>query len=151
MREKLNFTLDDLEDNRGGRLSETQRALLRKSIAAEKDRSSVGGMLFGLFVGGVVMLLVGLPARLLGALDARKRQRDAEANEVRQISGRIRLDMKDKLYTLTVIEPEQETTFMISKEQFLAFKNGEPYTLYYLPHSRMILAAEWLNAEEAEA
>lgn len=35
--------------------------------------------------------------------------------------------------------------FEVSKAGFLAFKNDDPYIVYYAPHSKMLLSAEWLR------
>jgi hypothetical protein len=37
--------------------------------------------------------------------------------------------------------------FAINKPIFLAFKNGDPYRIYYAPHSKTLLSAEWLRDE----
>ena len=40
------------------------------------------------------------------------------------------------------------STFVVSKQVFLAFKNGDPYRVYYAPNSKRIVAAEWLRGED---
>jgi hypothetical protein len=39
----------------------------------------------------------------------------------------------------------QDRCFDVSKDVFLAFKNQEPYLIYYVPYSNTILSAEWLR------
>ena len=36
----------------------------------------------------------------------------------------------------------------INKDVFLAFKNGDPYAIYYAPYSKTLLSAEWLGRRE---
>ncbi|MBK8029121.1 MAG: hypothetical protein IPK17_06325 [Chloroflexi bacterium] len=38
--------------------------------------------------------------------------------------------------------------FKVQHDGFLAFKNGDPYRLYYTPHSHTILSAEWLRDDD---
>ncbi len=38
--------------------------------------------------------------------------------------------------------------FQVDKAVFLAFKNDEPYAVYFAPHSHKLLSAEWLREPE---
>jgi len=42
----------------------------------------------------------------------------------------------------------QEQHFKLSKTVFDAFIDGDPYAIYYAPHSKTPLSAEWLRADD---
>jgi F0F1-type ATP synthase assembly protein I len=42
----------------------------------------------------------------------------------------------------------QDEKFRLEKSVFDAFVDGEPYAIYYAPHSKTILSAEWLRETE---
>lgn len=67
--------------------------------------------------------------------------RDERRGKINVVEGHIRLDIieKDK-YAVSM----GEERFDVSKETFLAFKNNDPYWLYYVPFSDTLVAAEWL-------
>jgi hypothetical protein len=69
---------------------------------------------------------------------------DIKMNQVIAIQGRAILDLDNRnQYFLQI----GDLVFKVNKDVFLAFKNGDPYALYYAPHSRTILSVEWLRPE----
>jgi hypothetical protein len=72
---------------------------------------------------------------------------DLRVGEAQSLEGRIQLD------TVSVSSAQQFTVtveghkFVVNKPVFLAFKNGDPYVIYYLPRSNTMLSAEWLRED----
>jgi len=58
-----------------------------------------------------------------------------------QVGRRIFAQRGSPPYYVTV----QGVTWPIRGMVFSAFKNGDPYAIYYAPHSKTILSAEWLR------
>lgn len=70
---------------------------------------------------------------------------DIKLNQVIGLQGRIRLDLDNRnQYFLHI----GGVRFEVNRHVFLAFKNGDPYVVYYAPHSKTILSAEWLRDPE---
>lgn len=94
----------------------------------------IAGGLFWLFTGGVL--------------------RDLREQRVAQVSGRVSLDMSR--YTFLTRLPQtysimiEGKRFEITREALLTFKNGDPYTIYYAPHSKTVLSADWLRDDPFE-
>ena len=73
---------------------------------------------------------------------------DIRKGEVDVAEGRVILDVigqgnSGNAYSARI----ENVTFAINKPIFLAFKNGDPYRIYYAPHSKTILSPEWLREE----
>jgi hypothetical protein len=104
----------------------------------------------GLIVGGGLVIW-----RSLGIV------RDLRARRAESVEGRVQLDMHHTYnrsmhqvggnhYRMTGGRSHYYVyiggmRFEVSKAGFLAFKNDDPYIVYYAPHSRMLLSAEWLR------
>lgn len=69
---------------------------------------------------------------------------DLKLNQVIGLQGRVRLDLDNRNQYFLYID---DLRFEVNKHVFLAFKNGDPYVVYYAPHSKTILSAEWLRPE----
>lgn len=123
-----------------------------------------------------LFMLIPLLLAIQSFLKMRPFRFDLRDNQVEQIEGRIHLDFKqqnpriallyiitglwfwpillyfflkranntDNDYLLTIADQE----FKIKKSLFLALKNGDPYSVYYAPHSREILSLEWLRDDQ---
>jgi hypothetical protein len=80
----------------------------------------------------------------------RRYRTDLRDNHVEGIRGRVNLmgrlfaQRGRPRYFLAIEDMRWPIRFVVS----LAFMDGEVYTIYYAPHSRMILSAEWLGEGE---
>jgi len=104
------------------------------------------------------LCFIGVPLLGLAALAVRDALRQANPlfNDhkdglVKHVEGRVRLDMIPPRQTSRTFKPPplylaiEDQGWRIDREQFLAFKNGDPYAVYFAPHSRTILSVEWLR------
>jgi hypothetical protein len=155
----IGFTEADLNSNRDGALSMAQRwklhdeggKALRLALAA-----LVGGLLFAV----LLMVFSRSPGMatmntfiVLGAAGLflyggwRWLGYSADTKTVpAELEGRVKLDANDGgrsgvTFTIQV----EGVTFPVKKNVFLAFKNGDPYRIYYAPRSKKLLSAEWLR------
>jgi hypothetical protein len=105
-----------------------------------------------------VLCVIGLPLLGLTALAVRDTFRqanplfnDLKDGLVKQAEGRVRLDVIPPLQTGRTFKPPplyiaiEDQGWRINRDTFLAFKNGDPYVIYYAPYSRTILSVEWLR------
>jgi hypothetical protein len=60
---------------------------------------------------------------------------------VKTIEGRVRLDILGTHHQIAV----GDILFRVQTPVFLAFKNGDPYRIYYVERPHMIVSAEWLR------
>lgn len=69
--------------------------------------------------------------------------RDLFANRVEIIEGCIMLRMGSAMnrYSLEI----GDRIFRLDKDNFLAFRNGDPYVIYYTKHGSDIIGAEWIE------
>lgn len=156
----LSVGADDLAANQDGVLSKAQAPVLRNernrqltiaffrlivalwiiytcalsgNINLFEDPTS---LFFPLVLTGMAIVFSGVPLSK-GFLF----HRDQSLGKVRTTEGHIRLDIIGKDKYAVFMGEEQ---FDVSKETFLAFKNNDPYRLYYVPFSNTLVAAEWL-------
>ena len=141
----LRFTEEDLTANQQAKMSVSQR--LR--CLTNRD----GWLVAGLFCG------FGFLAIWLGARDAvfflvvfaagifacgqhvYNYHTDATKGIVAALEGRINLDIFGRRFSIEI----DGMRFNLKRDTFLAFKNGDPYRIYYSPKSKMLLSAEWLR------
>lgn len=71
--------------------------------------------------------------------------RDCKRGIVHSAEGRIKLDVAESKQEFGYRVYIQDVRFEISKRVFLAFKNNDPYIIYYAPRTKRILSAEWLR------
>ncbi len=149
----LNFSFDDLEVNREGRFSATQRARLRLVLLREVV---IYGLLALLPLGGFVVLLTGAPDQpvnglmlvifailfsLLIVYIARQvyATRADLGGEVRVTAGKAVLhDAGRGLHSLSV----GQQNFQVGRKVYSAFAEGKFYRVYYAPRLRTILSVE---------
>lgn len=176
----LEFTAEDLAANRDGVLSDAQReALRRKRRSFLLEGFGTFGV-FGLVGLGLTVSLAAMFSQngepLLGFLligvfvtlgffvfwkptrdtirQARGRWRDFEADlnkrGIGQVSGPVRLEImrRGRYSSFRLFIAGYE--FVVSSETLLAFKNGEPYHVYFTAHTLILLAAEPANDEPEE-
>jgi hypothetical protein len=162
----VGFTQDDLEANREGRMTGGQRIRL---MNLQKGRIPWSALLKGpalvviLSLGGALITRSEYPNPFLGLLvtggiyfgfmfliwlsEYRRMshfRHDLADNQISEVEGRIQLLAKN-----TYAASMEGIRFSLEKPAFLAFKNGDPYRLYYTPRSKTLLSAEWLQDNEA--
>ena len=71
---------------------------------------------------------------------------DFKEKRVLAIRGHITLDIRPRKHKASYfVTIRYKDSFQISKRALLAFRDGEPYTIYYTPHARMVVSAEPLR------
>ena len=155
----LSFTEDDLALNAAGQLSAAQMNRLKTQRTTTASLAValsviVGGLL--LFANGYARSLAPLVMMVLifvlftvvtGIIPAVQMTRDLQAG-VQVAEGRVELDTIPRRKRTVYLVKLDGQKFKVQKQTFLAFKNGDPYRIYYAPHSRTILAAEWLRDDD---
>jgi len=165
--EALHFSEDELDLNREGQLSDRQRDELLsiahqiKSLELLVYLISPIVILFVILDGirlgdtlssrAVMLGVVGLTAYGIVAVVNRYMahyQFDAEDDIVSAVQGHILLDIRrqSRNSAVYVVRVSGEA-FNVGKEVFFAFKNGDPYALYYVSRTRRLLSAEALRQE----
>lgn len=162
----LHFTQADLDANRDGCLTERQAARLRRK--RNLRRLAIAGVvafvflinLPGLFVifgsddysppadilifTGLIMGCIGILAVLYTRSGLRAIAADLQEKTVEAVQGQIKLEpFGEGSIMLRVLD----RVFSVSDRTGFAFKNGDPYCLYYAPHSKTLLSAEWLRED----
>lgn len=157
--EHLNFTPDDLANNRQKTLSATQQETLNR----QKTRVlMIGGAIFwglavvatiflyigqrenSLIMGGVGAIVTLCNATLIG-LFARHWMRlnaDLRSGAVVSVSGTLERIIRAYGRANNFVVGIQDQRFSVNKETFKAFKHNHPYTLYYTRHTHTLLSAE---------
>lgn len=155
----LNFTEDDLALNASGQLSAAQMNRLKTqrtttAILAVALSTIIGGLLlfanlYARSLAPLVMmvLFIILFTVVTGIMPAVQMTRDLQA-DVKVAEGRVELDTIARRRRTAYVVKLDGQKFKVQKMTFLAFKNGDPYRIYYAPHSRTILAAEWLRDDD---
>jgi len=156
----LKFTEDDLAANASGSFSAAQVLMLKRRRATQAV--SIGVMcgivaMFLLFVVVIVpnsaipmlsfSLLFSLLALLIGGVAMLQVTRDLRAG-LQMVEGRIDLDTTPGQNNATYTVKVEGKKFKVKKRAFLAFKNGDPYRIYYTPHTKTILSADWLRDDQ---
>jgi hypothetical protein len=152
----LGFSTDDLAANQEGHLSAMQRGKLQAT-----ERLCMGIGMFGLLIiawsvlnaDGRIDVAIGqgnfawLAIAGVTAFAWYKWKQyfdDIRAPEIASLQGRVNLEMAGNKNTSLTLRL-QDTKFTVNKNVFLAFKNGDPYAVYFAPHSKRLLSAEWLR------
>ena len=161
--EALRFTAEDLEANRAGRLGPGNVARLNGSRLTNVWLAVISGIVCG------VLGLVGLAANSistvclaqagffvvfsLGVLiynwwKARKLAGDLNRGQVEAIQGIVTLVAastgRSSIYRLGIGDEQ----FTVKAKVYNAFKNRDPYVIYYVPSSRNLVSAEPLIIED---
>lgn len=154
----LNFTDDDLTANRAGRLSDVQSTRLRAragytTLAGALIALALAGGGFWLIALGATLAALALFALAAGLFVLTRWGRGTAAAEVAAgavacVSGEAVLSANDYPnpngnVTEYVLEIGDEA-FVLSRDAFAAFEDGDTYTVYYLPGLRMVISAEGL-------
>ncbi len=73
---------------------------------------------------------------------------DLDESIVYAAEGRVRLALDEGRSNARYLVSVGHLAFIVSKGAFLAFKNGDPYRIYYAPNSKRIVSVEWLRGED---
>lgn len=92
----------------------------------------------------ILTALFGGLALLFGTITSIQVTRDLQ-DGIKVIEGRVQLDMTPAQNSATYYVKVEGKKFKVKKAAFLAFKNGDPYRIYYAPHSKTILSVEWMR------
>jgi hypothetical protein len=163
----VGFSASDLPPNRNGQLSEAQCRRLSSIRTQNALKYSVLAIVFGsftvlfqvapswkhsssstiatVFFGALVALFVfGLIAGQQQFASDLKQGRVCSVTGLAilesEVQRRNRYEVQTR-YFMTI----QNTKFKLSKKLYVAFKHLEPYTVYYAPNSKIILADEPLQ------
>jgi hypothetical protein len=160
--EVFSFTESDLERNRVGFLGEQQQEQMKNQFSNSASLYSgvyaiagVFGFLVlitlastqisykaaGIWIGLLVLVVLGL--RVLIRNLRQPLEDDLKDGRVRIAEGVVKLDIDQNGSGYSLLIGDQ--TFSLTTKMFLAFKNLEPYRVYYLPYTRTIVSAEWLR------
>lgn len=157
----LDFTEADLAANETGEYSRRQiDALKRRRVLSGVAFTSAGAVVSALALligmvaasGSGAMLAVFIAALLaltviVTVINALRVTRDLR-DGARVVEGRVELATNQGEQANYYFVNVERVKFRVKKSVFLAFKNGDPYRLYYAPHSKSILSAEWLRDDD---
>ncbi len=160
----LNFTEADLDANRDGQLSEEQYVSLQsKRTYWRYGVIGITGFAVILSAAGIRMLpgydyapanIVMLFCLLFGGIQfltafyywMRYRAVTSDLRD-QTVAAAQGIAMLESLGFGKMTVRVGDRTFMMKDKAGLAFKNGDPYCLYYAPHSKILLSAEWLRED----
>lgn len=91
----------------------------------------------------IIAILVGTPLVLMIMFRQHAAiSRDLANKRVESVEGRIQLHVGHlNSYWLNV----DGLSLRLDEVSFTAFRNGDPYMIYYAPESKIVLAAEWID------
>ncbi len=157
----FNTSPDDLCFNAEGKLSPNQANLLRQTIRKRLSFWLRYAVIFAVMAitlfsfltesasDWYVYLLAWLPLNFISGIglawELRKIVLDVRQNIVNSVDGRlIRHLSQDKGQQHHFMINGME--FPVNQAQYDLLQHGDPYTVYFTPHSRTLLAIEWLGA-----
>jgi len=159
----LKFSHDDLIANRDGYMTKKQRKRLHRIGLSQYLPSAVGSIVFGAaFFLCLSLFLMALRDDTLSILLAtfgfmslwlagyayvqwRKFKADLEKGAVELTEGQIRLNIYGFSRHIGFSIGIEKQSFSVKRGILLAFKNGEPYRIYYAPRTRTLLSAEQIS------
>jgi hypothetical protein len=165
LEESLHFDYDDLTENARGVLSERQQETLNQKrkqwLLIFSGLSIFFGVLAIQAVGQwmtfaykydvyCIYIAVGAVGLFLIYMAYAKWNGYTQALQLplETVEGMVELDVvtgnKSLRYSLAV----GDVQFYVEKPIFLAFKNGDPYRIYYAPAAKIIVSAEWLRGSK---
>ena len=154
----LNFTEADLEANQAGALSARQVAALE-----QRRNWSFMGMIASIVVTALVFLIasvmqpgddaivvailstIPIAFAIWLAYTAYRYGKDVAERHSAAVEGRVELDIGGGQNSTNLAIKLENKKFRVNKRQFLTFKSGDPYRIYYAPRSKRVLSAEWLR------
>lgn len=164
----LRFTEEDLQANREGYLTKSQRSKLNRDRTSWKifTALALGAIPFGTVMAildgirrhdtvasrigiiGLICIVCSCIAVYVW-LDIKRLDRDLHKGDVQVVEGRVQVGERlfrrrgTPRYYVSLQGISWNVGYIVSS----AFKNGDPYAIYYAPHSKTILSAEWLRPE----
>jgi hypothetical protein len=159
--ESIGFDEDDLEANRAGHFTQKQ---IDKFAAAQKKTLNAA-IFFTLLIGAVLvflalgvslsitalrplLIIATLPLSLIFAaliFHIHRLRTDVHDDDIGSVEGRIDLSLQPVQNTANYFLRVEGVRLHIGKNAFLAFKNGDPYCIYYSRRAKKLLSAEWLR------
>ena len=157
--EILNFSADDLEANRAGRMSEAQQQRLTRGwrrtlwiviglvivfglaattilFVAQRNNSPV------LNVIGVLLTVINAGIVGLGAQSYLRTSSDLKGGRVTTISGSVSHTIRVSGRVATYILKVGDQSIVVSRLVFFAVEDGKAYHFYRAPSSKTLLSAE---------
>ncbi|MBE2267011.1 MAG: hypothetical protein IAE80_02180 [Anaerolinea sp.] len=151
----LKFDEDDLAANHTGAYSPYQIAWLKRHRTNHMTTAAI----MSAIVTGIVLIPIAISvsaypllifaalftvlAFFAGGMRAYQVTR-ALRKGISMVEGRIDLDASVAQTSQFYVRVEG-VRFTVKKEVFFAFKNGDPYRVYYAPYLKQMLAVEWLR------
>ncbi len=164
----LHYDDDDLEANRAGRMTQRQIKRLNQDrillmllwlipallgvgalslscmVVFAVSTQHMDTLLFLLIIGfGVIIWLT-----LYFGAKSKRLVADLREQRVEEVEGRIDLSLQYGRNNIAYAVQVDDERFALKKPVFFAFKNGDPYRIYYAPHSKRILSVEWLRDDD---
>ena len=168
LQEALNFTDEDLQANRDGKLSEKQREKLE--IAQQRSFRVLWVMTFiilaslllalvsgtyGLIALGTIALLLAIMALMEYLTSYRAYQHDLNLKTIETAQGLLEYIMRENTSFDGMTHPAGirigELKFLLLQDQTTSFLEGEIYSIYYAPATQTLLSAEAVFISESEA
>ena len=156
----LAFDEDDLDANQAGHFSPEQRA---RFIGEQRKIAVFAGfftLLLALWIGATRLNAAAAPALfvfipifaalfLTYAVKVLRLSSDLREDRVLTAEGRVALSMKGSgSNQVECTVKVGAMRFRVKQPVFLAFKNGDPYCIYYTRRSKRLLSAEWLREND---
>jgi hypothetical protein len=162
----LGFDEDDLAANRAGRISLKQIARLKRKrqgfMPTPKTIVGLGAVLVAILWGTIgvtrlsyetlstltmtMMLFVVIALKMMEHFDGITA--DVRKETVEEVEGRVELSMQTTLNADRYFLNVDQMRFKVTQQALLAFKNGDPYRIYYAPRSKQVLSVEWLREDD---
>lgn len=162
----FNFSGEDLQANHDGYLTKQQRSKLNRDRTSWKiflaltlatiPFGTIWAIIDGIHIHdtvasrigiiGLIWIVCGVIAVYIW-LDKKRLDRDLYKGEVQHVEGRVEVGERlfrqrgTPRYYVRIQGISWNTDFI----NYSAFKHGDPYVIYYAPHSKTILSAEWLG------
>jgi hypothetical protein len=160
----IGFTEQDLAANREGYMTKSQRALLDRERKLWRSDMQIAmaslpiavvltiwdGYRIGDTLSSRIGILIFFTVIIgLWYVDVRRRWRwfdgDLYKGEVVFTDGKVGLrtyrQKNGRIYLVKV----SKLQFSVQKQAYHAFREGDPYRIYYAPRSKRLLSAEWLR------
>lgn len=141
----LGFSDEDLAANQAGKMSTNQRlrCLTKRNWWLFGCVLCILGFLVSWFGSreSLFFLVVFGVSIVVCLVNAYRYYKDARDGIASSVEGRINLQITSGRFSIVL----DGGKFALKKQTFLAFKNGDPYCLYYSPHNKILLSAEWLR------
>lgn len=165
LQQALDFTDDDLQANRDGKLSPKQRMKL-ESAQKGSFRAlwvmaiiTLAALILGVFVGGIVLIMLGTIALLLSIMalveylnSYRAYDHDLKLPTIETVQGLLEYMMRENSAFDGMTHPAGirigDMKFLLLDDQVLSFEEGEVYVLYYAPATQTLLSAEQVFIHE---